>query len=318
MSLTTFIKRPRISKAFDEFASKKRTPPEFKQRKILVPEFKPSYGLAGTAFDYLARMKIIRAFEKTDIAVHRRHWISEDILSRFEGEPESFRYPILDGDVWIAHLKKAQSAVNQYLCGEGCLSCLMLNVQFMAHADLLARAPGAFEEFFQPSINIAHELECLLELFDPASLFRPKNSVILNPTFALSVNVGGADADLIVDDRLIDFKASKLLAVTKGHLLQLSGYKVLADLGGVDVDGGISKMTINSIGVHFPRYNVLYEIEVEDLFPDGGYDKFKAVFEDELRIFERKFIEQQREWDEFIAQTKERRISAEKTNQTMN
>lgn len=72
MSLTNFIKRPRISNAFDEFASKKRTPLDLRQRRCVVPEFKGSYGLAGTTLDYLARMKIIREFENSDIAVYRR------------------------------------------------------------------------------------------------------------------------------------------------------------------------------------------------------------------------------------------------------
>lgn len=314
MSLTNFIKRPRISKAFDEFASKKRTPLEFKQKRCMVPEFKDSFGLTGTAFDYLARMKIIREFGTSEIAVHRRRWLSEDIRRRFKEEPESFRYPILDDEIWIAHLRKAHASADQYLRGEGCLSCLTLNVQFMAHADLLVRNSGAFEPFFQPSMNIAHELECLLELFDPPSLFHPKSSIILNPTFELSPNVGGADADLIVDDRLVDFKTSKRLEVTKGHLLQVIGYKALADLGGVDVGDNISKTAINSIGIYFARFNALFEVAISDLFPGGGYEKFKSVFEDELHIAERKLLGQKREWDEFVARTKERSSDAAKVS----
>ena len=124
----------------------------------------------------------------------------------------------------------------------------------MAHADLLIRSPGAFEPFFQPSMNVAHELECLLDLFDPTSLLHPKSLIVLNPTFTLSPNVGGAYADLIVDDRLIDFKTSKRPEVTKGHLLQLIGYKALADLGGVEVGDQISKIAVSSIEIYFARW----------------------------------------------------------------
>lgn len=317
MSLTNFIKRPRISKAFDEFASKKRTPAEFKGMECLVRDFEGPNGLAGTAFDYLARMKIVREFRESKIELHQREWLSEKVLRSLPGHPEFSHEPYFERERWQTHLEKAHSAANAYIRNEGCPTCLTLNVQYMAQADLLHRNSWAFDIFFNPAMRVAHELECLLELFKPGELFRPKKSIFLNPAFALSVNIGGADADLIVDNRLIDIKMSKQLLVTKSQLLQLAGYKILADLGGLDIADRPHQVQIDRLGVHFPRYNALFEMEVEELFPGGAYEKFKAVFEEELHIVEKKFLEQQRQWDEFVDRTRESRIAGNDSDLAM-
>lgn len=62
---------------------------------------------------------------------------------------------------------------------------------------------------------------------DASHLFKP--SPILNPTFAGSVGVGGADADIIVDGILIDFKCTYEINASKlrSAALQLLGYVLL-------------------------------------------------------------------------------------------
>jgi hypothetical protein len=50
---------------------------------------------------------------------------------------------------------------------------------------------------------------------------------VLNPTFAGSNDIGGADADLIVDDCLIDIKATVLPKLDARWLYQLVGYALL-------------------------------------------------------------------------------------------
>ncbi len=51
--------------------------------------------------------------------------------------------------------------------------------------------------------------------------------VTLNPTFAGSADVGGADADLILDGCLLDIKATVNPKLDQGWLLQLLGYTLL-------------------------------------------------------------------------------------------
>lgn len=50
---------------------------------------------------------------------------------------------------------------------------------------------------------------------------------VLNPTFAGSHDVGGADADFIVDDCLIDIKTTKQKGIEADWLRQLAGYLLL-------------------------------------------------------------------------------------------
>ena len=57
-----------------------------------------------------------------------------------------------------------------------------------------------------------------------ALLSKPHN---LNPVFAGSLDVGGADGDLIVDGCLIDIKATISPKLAANHLFQLAGYLLL-------------------------------------------------------------------------------------------
>jgi hypothetical protein len=54
-------------------------------------------------------------------------------------------------------------------------------------------------------------------------------AMLLNPTFGeTSELVGGADADLITGETLVDFKATKKQEIDGAHLDQLLGYYLLA------------------------------------------------------------------------------------------
>lgn len=72
--------------------------------------------------------------------------------------------------------------------------------------------------------------------------------VNLNPTFAGSRDVGGADADLIVDGCLIDLKASVKPVVEAVWLRQLAGYVLL------DYD---NEHGINAVGIYMVRQGKL-------------------------------------------------------------
>ncbi len=56
---------------------------------------------------------------------------------------------------------------------------------------------------------------------------RLSDPVTLNPTFSGSVHIGGADADLILGNRLLEVKTTVTPAITKTMLYQLIGYVLL-------------------------------------------------------------------------------------------
>lgn len=53
------------------------------------------------------------------------------------------------------------------------------------------------------------------------------SNVVLNPTFSGSLDVGGADADLILDGCLLDIKTTINANIAKAHVYQLLGYVLL-------------------------------------------------------------------------------------------
>jgi len=72
---------------------------------------------------------------------------------------------------------------------------------------------------------------------------------ILNPTFAGSFDIGGADADLVVDGCLIDIKASISPQIKAEYLYQLAGYLLL------DYD---DQLHMNAVGIYMARQGMLF------------------------------------------------------------
>ncbi len=78
---------------------------------------------------------------------------------------------------------------------------------------------------------------------------------ILNPTFAGSLDVGGADADMVIDGCLIDIKASVSPQIKAEYLYQLAGYLLL------DYD---DQLHINSVGIYMARQGMLFTWSVAE------------------------------------------------------
>ena len=94
----------------------------------------------------------------------------------------------------------------------------------------------------------------------------------LNPTFGIgSIMVSGADADMIIDDTLIDIKVTKHLDLKREYLNQLIGYTVLASIGGVD--GAVRKTNIKFIAIYFARHGFLWKIPLAEI---GSLKKLSA------------------------------------------
>ena len=84
---------------------------------------------------------------------------------------------------------------------------------------------------------------------------------VLNPTFAGSAYVGGADADLILDRRLIEIKTTVETRLDHGWLLQLLGYVLL------DWD---DEYKIDGIGVLYARQAALARWRLDDVLREIG------------------------------------------------
>ena len=78
---------------------------------------------------------------------------------------------------------------------------------------------------------------------------------VLNPTFKGSSDVGGADADLIVDGCLIEVKSSIGARIDAKWLYQLAGYTLL------DYD---DKYHLNSVGIYMARQGLLLKWPIDE------------------------------------------------------
>ena len=108
-------------------------------------------------------------------------------------------------------------------------------------------------------------LEDLLNLFiknfdDKFKLRENNNKIIYNPNFGkYSQSIGGADADIIINDTLIDFKTSSYLNYNNtciNNLKQIVGYYLLNYLN--------NGSPINTISLYYARYGIFIEKELTD------------------------------------------------------
>ena len=89
--------------------------------------------------------------------------------------------------------------------------------------------------------------------------------------------MGGADADLVVDDTLIDIKTTKKLTLERGAFDQILGYYVLYHIGGV---GEISpKPAITKVAIYFSRFGYLYVVPISELVDSTTFPEFVQWFQ---------------------------------------
>lgn len=97
--------------------------------------------------------------------------------------------------------------------------------------------------------------------------FTSRKACYLNPTFGST----RSNADLIIDDRLIEIKTTKDLVLDRRRLHQLLHYYILLSLEGIDVG---RKRPLNyfeevcevsHIGIYFSRHGYLHLMKISDL-----------------------------------------------------
>ena len=97
--------------------------------------------------------------------------------------------------------------------------------------------------------------------------FSSRKDCYLNPTFGST----RSNADLIIDDKLIDIKTTKDLVLDRRHLHQLVQYYILLSLEGIDV--GRKRhinyfeevCEVNQICIYFSRHGYLHLMKIADL-----------------------------------------------------
>jgi hypothetical protein len=148
----------------------------------------------------------------------------------------------------------------------------------LAKIDGVVRGRGLDPTFEEAAPETVEELVALLAEV-PYKQLQHEDHMILNPDFGTaSRSVGGADADLITGDMLVDFKTTTSCEVCGNYVDQLFGYFLLARRSGMPA--------INRVGLYFARHGQLRvrETAVWTDHPDFA-DTEKWFFERAREVF---------------------------------
>lgn len=282
MSLTSFLNQPDVKVKFkNEFPKPKFTPTS----KILAPLIADRPGLAGTAFDYLLRFYLKRAYPKAKVS----EWIAEKSLKLMQAKPYFYVTVVLDtdkGSIYeddsfirssIKIIAKARENYTRYLKTGRISNSLLKSCLYLSQLDAVYRRDYKDEEIGYISKNCVSDLKKLSSLLTP-DLFPIKKVCVLNPSFKAASMVGGADADLLIDDLLIDIKTVKTLSLQRPYFNQIMGYYCLYKLGGINGIERNKKHEIKRLGIYYSRYQYLYTFNVADVINKKGFSSFLKWF----------------------------------------
>lgn len=277
MSLTSFLRSNQDVR--DRFRQQFRKPPVDTDVKLLAPPMSNRYSLVGTGFDYLLRFYLKRlnrhAIESQWVAEHSlSHPLSpllDEVVIEAGGGVVSYKETELTKKV-SGVIEQAKAGYASYLASGGLTDDLIRSALGLAQLDPIIRARIIDENLGIIENEDVEDLRRLLSIV-PAEPFTARQLCLLNPTFGeASRLVGGADADLLIDDALIEVKTTKKLDFQTPFFHELMGYVVLHELGGI---GGLRpKPPIRRAGIYFARHAYLKLFDLDEVMQRGTLPEF--------------------------------------------
>ncbi|MBY0485615.1 MAG: hypothetical protein K2P85_00245 [Flavobacteriaceae bacterium] len=246
--------------------------PEFNLvSKIKAVPLSTNYSLVGAAFDYLMRFYL--EYHNKDVLIYRSSWVAESarkslnfkllkignnnirIGSNRDKIVNAIDLFLIIDDGFI----EAENNYKKFILSGKITSKLLISCLFLGKLDSFYRRRVIAENFETFDKSDVKDLKNLISIIE-VEKFIVKRSLYINPSFGNgSALVGGADADLIIDDTLIDIKVTKELKLERKHLNQIIGYYSLSLIGGINTNPNL-KM-INSIGIYFARHGELWTFQ---------------------------------------------------------
>lgn len=174
-------------------------------------------------------------------------------------------------------IKTAKKNVKSYLKTGKIDNKLIISALDLATWDVLTTAgfvPSLTQK--KPDKRDIEDLQQLISIVNP-EIFRAEHICVLNPNFGKeAAKLMSAEADIIIDNILIDIKTYKDLKVDRKIFNQLLGYYTLYRIGGIR--GMPSTNQINKVGVYFSRHGYLHTYKVEDIINELTYSDFITWF----------------------------------------
>lgn len=317
MSLTHILKSKHTKELRDRLKTDFPRPKISISGELIVPPLTVNYGVVGTAFDYLMRFQLEKCYpDKIDTG--NREWVATGAINAIkkrakpkktkpseinfadgkEDTPEekamyaailtassrvsansmsNYYKKVIDG------YKAGKKAYAKYIKGGVFSDDLVNGALVLGKLDLYIRA-GILEASI--SANDNRDVDDLSQLYNLIKIeqFEPQKVCYLNPTFGKGSGMfGGADADFIIDDTLIDIKTTKLLKIERRQINQLLCYYMASRIGGINGDP-TKKDTIKKIGIYFSRYGLLWTIALEEFGDEATFANFEEWIKTYLKF----------------------------------
>lgn len=231
-------------------------------------------GTAGTAFDYRIRYLFEAAEPASFVAEQGARLYS--VRSRGDRRRA---LPVAWAELAAALPRAARPAApgtaEEHLLGKLC--CVLAfyeqlyrmgpNSPGWEHSPVVESGPKADLATLLSCVNhrLPTDVSAMTDLFagTQPELLRA-NHVVANPQFALSHDLGGADADLILDGLLLELKTTKRAGLLRRDWWQVLGY-VLADTE--------DHHQIASVGIQYARHGYLWSFPLESFLQRlAGHD----------------------------------------------
>jgi len=284
MSLTSLLSGRNNQELREKFKTEFLTPSFNLKAELKAPSLTNNYGIVGTAFDYLLRFYL--EHHNKDTFIHRRFWVADAVFQLLSKTWLNSGTEVATGFqrdrvfntkhlLTIITNQYEQTKVNykNYVNNGLITDELICNTIFLAKLDLRYRAGMIDQNFDNYNPEDIKDIKQLISLVDNKN-FQAKEKCYLNPTFgAGSSLVGGADADLIIDNTLIDIKVTQNLKLDRNHINQVLGYYVLSLIGGVNSNP--NDRPIENIGIYFARHGELWTIPVVQFGDKQKFETFK-------------------------------------------
>ncbi|HRO46959.1 hypothetical protein [Agriterribacter sp.] len=271
MSLTSYLNSPKHQELRNQFKSYFPRPAFHYEMPLLVPPLTKNYGVIGTAYDYLFRFTIEHHNKREKIETAK--WIADIAFRGIAGVycENAEKRKILNDRFQSVKINYGAYIKNGRLNKQ-----ILSDLLFLAKLDLFFRIGYVAPDLLQEDEQDIKDLKALYSLINQND-FKVRNKCYLNPTFGKgSMLVGGADADVILDDTLIDIKVTKHLKLERDYLNQILGYYILALIGGINSKP--EKKQIKNVGIYFARHGLLWKAPISEFATPKKISEFKNWF----------------------------------------
>lgn len=213
----------------------------------------PPPSAIGTAFDYRFRLELGASFAEL------KGWRG---LSLLLGSPEEHHLGALEALAsWINSLIDANPSREERHLTKDCIVLAwceeFLRAGTHINSPLFGLAPGADTATLLSLVKDTwvDDVQGMLNRVEPILTAWRGKPAVFGPSFVGSIDVGGADADLVVDGTLVELKTVRAKSPDRETLCQLAAYLLLDYL---------DQLKIRQVGICFGRWGAFRRWQAEE------------------------------------------------------